>query len=92
MSRQHIQEEWEIFLHNARRFDDEVPERRYGVINPSAKSPFTIEDMLYADCPIKLHNLHYDNWPPIVLRTFLDRLEVAEGKKPSGYSSLNYQL
>lgn len=44
----HVEDEWIAFKENARRFDDEVPERRYGILNPSANAPFKLEDMLYA--------------------------------------------
>jgi hypothetical protein len=83
-----IPEEQKQFFKYARRFDDHPPERRYGIVNPSAEPPYDESKMLYSDCPRKLHNLHYDNWPSVLMRKHLDRLEIAEGKKPKGYSSL----
>ena len=81
MERRHYQPEWDVFLKNARRFDDNPPEKRYGVLNPDANPPYKEEDMLYADCPLKLHNLHYDKFPPIAVRKLVDWLEHKEGKR-----------
>jgi hypothetical protein len=78
-----IPEEWAAFQEHARKFPDNPPETRYGIINPS-----TYDTMLYADCPRKLHDLHYDNWPPVALRDQLDWLETIEGKRSKGISSV----
>jgi|JI10StandDraft_1071094.scaffolds.fasta_scaffold160373_5 hypothetical protein len=75
-----IQEEQDRFFKWARRFDDNPLEKRYGVADPSVDKPTSEEHMLYSDCPLKLHNMHYDKWPPVALRTFLTSLEKMEGK------------
>lgn len=85
--RTHNEAEWKAFSKNARRFDSNPPEKRYGVLNPSANPPYKEEDMLYSDCPLKLHCQHWDNWPTHALRKHLDTIEVMDGKKPRGYSS-----
>ena len=87
MNRINCPEEWEAFKENARRFDNEVPERRYGILNPSANPPLKEEDMLYAADPRTLHDLHYDNYPSILLRKHLDNMEIMDGKKPKYFSS-----
>ncbi len=76
-----IPEEWATFQENARRFDDNPPDKRYGILDPSAKPPLTDASMLWASDPRTLHNKHYENWPPIALRIHLERLEVMEGKR-----------
>ena len=82
MTRKHYPEEWEVFLKNARRFDDNPPEKRYGIVNPSVDHPKSEDDMLWSHCPRELHNLHYDNYPPIAIYNFINKVEVMEGKKP----------
>lgn len=79
--RVHYEPEWKAFVKNTRRFDENPKEKRYGVVNPSVDHPSSEEDMLWADCPRKLHDLHYDNWPPIALRNHVDWLERLEGKQ-----------
>jgi hypothetical protein len=79
MQRAHYEPEWKAFLENARRFDDNPPEHRYGIINPSADPPFTEADMLYSDCPRKLHDLHYDRFPTIAVRNLVDFIENTGG-------------
>lgn len=86
--RQNIPEEWAAFQENARRFDDNPPEKRYGIVNPSANSPLTEDDMLYAADPLALHNLHWDNWPSVVLRDHLDMCEKMDGKMHPNHSSV----
>lgn len=82
-----VQAEQDAFFKWARRFDDEVPERRYGVVNPSANAPLTEKDMLYSSCVRKLHAMHWDNWPPHALRQSLDTIEKLEGKMHKNHSS-----
>ena len=81
MDRRHYQPEWETFLKNARKFPDNPEEQRYGVLSPDANPPFKMEDMLYSHCPRELHNLHYDKYPPIAVRNFVDWIEHKEGKR-----------
>ena len=86
--RQNIPEEWTAFQENARRYDDEVPERRYGIVNPSVDNPQTDTDMLYASDPLTLHNMHWDNWPSVALRDHLDWCEKMDGKISPNFSSI----
>lgn len=88
MTAKHDDAEFTAFCKKARRFDNEPEDKRYGVLNPSANLPYTEKDMLYSDCVRKLHYLHFDNWPAVVLRKHLDNIEIADGKMAKGTSSI----
>lgn len=84
--------EWNSFMRNARRFDLNDPDKRYGIVNPSVDDPKSEADMLYAADVRDLRRLHIQNWPAYQLREHLDWLERMDGKKPSGYTSFTPEL
>ena len=89
-----VPSEWKYFQEYARRFDSNKKAQRYGIL-PMNEKPKE-ENMLYASDPLELrikHIRYLINNPRLLdntiegFRSFLDWLEVAEGKKPRTWKS-----
>ena len=82
--------EWLYFQEYARRFDDNEPNKRYGILVMNTDP--CEDNMIYADSPDKLRRVHifilitlYDKLltnTPDDVSIFLRWLEGVEGKKP----------
>lgn len=88
-----IDDEWAYYQEWARRFPKNKRPQRYGIL-PQGASP-SEDNMIYAaDTPeLRLKHLkciiaNGGGSQIVQFRTFLDKLEVLEGKKAPNYSSL----
>ena len=77
--------EWDYFLENARRFDENPPEQRYGILPMGAKP--SLSNMTYHEDVgwLRCHHLRHISENGIddghKVRIFVDWLEKAEGKQ-----------
>jgi hypothetical protein len=72
-------DEWAYWIEAARRFDDEPPERRYGVPKMGAK---TWDDMLFESCPGRLFmKFITEGTYAAQVHDNIIKIEIMEGKK-----------